>query len=97
MVVQTPPGGNPPFDDDSANTDSPRLAAINQGARMRSELRGVRQQLGWSQEFLARRLGVSRLTVVNVEQGVHVPNVLLALRISATVGRSVEYLFGPAT
>lgn len=45
-----------------------------------------RQQVGLSQEALARQLGVSRQTTVNIERGTSEPRVLLALAIAAVLG-----------
>ncbi len=50
-------------------------------------------QKGFSQEELARMLGVSRQTIVNIEKGITIPNVLLALAIAAAVAWAVGELF----
>jgi len=42
--------------------------------------------MGLSQEALARQVGVSRQTIVNVERGLNEPKVLLALAIAAALG-----------
>ena len=64
-----------------------------QPARMDSRLREARTQAGFSQEELARMLGVSRQTIVNIEKGITIPNVLLALAIAAAVAWAVGELF----
>lgn len=64
-----------------------------QPARMDSRLREARVQKGFSQEELARMLGVSRQTIVNIEKGITIPNVLLALAIAAAVAWAVGELF----
>lgn len=58
-----------------------------------SNLRQAREQLGFSQEALAREVGVSRQTIVNIERGTNEPRVLLALAIAAVVGIAVDQLF----
>jgi putative transcriptional regulator len=52
-----------------------------------------REQKGLSQEALARELGVSRQTVVNIERGSSEPKVLLAIAIAATLGATIQELF----
>jgi putative transcriptional regulator len=54
-----------------------------------SDLRRFREEAGLSQEALARRVGVSRQTIVNIEQGRHEPSVFVAMTIAAAVGVAV--------
>jgi putative transcriptional regulator len=61
--------------------------------RYESHLREVRDAHGLSQEALARKLGVSRQTVVNIERGVSEPKVFLALAIAALLGVALTDLF----
>jgi putative transcriptional regulator len=58
-----------------------------------SNVKEHRQRLGLSQEALARELGVSRQTIVNIERGLSEPRVLLALAIAAALGVAVQELF----
>jgi putative transcriptional regulator len=58
-----------------------------------SHVREHRQRLGLSQETLARQLGVSRQTVVNIERGLSEPRVLLAIAIAAALGVTIQELF----
>jgi putative transcriptional regulator len=58
-----------------------------------SNVKPYREQLGLSQEALARELGVSRQTVVNIERGLSEPKVLLAIAIAAVLGATVQDLF----
>lgn len=46
-----------------------------------------------TQSELASQVGVSRQTIVAVEQGNYAPSVFLALRIARKLGTSVEALF----
>lgn len=61
--------------------------------RLANRLREQRTQLGWTQAELAERVGVSRKTINTVENGVFIPSTLLALRLAAALGKSVEQLF----
>jgi putative transcriptional regulator len=58
-----------------------------------SKVREHREERGFSQEGLARELGVSRQTIVNIERGVSEPRVLLALALAAVLGVAVSDLF----
>jgi putative transcriptional regulator len=61
--------------------------------RYESTVKEHRKQSGLSQEALARRLGVSRQTIVNIERGRSEPRVLLALAIATVLGVAVHELF----
>ena len=62
-------------------------------AAFESHVREYRIRAGLSQEALARQLGVSRQTVVNVERGANEPKVLLALALAAILGAALSDLF----
>jgi putative transcriptional regulator len=51
-----------------------------------SRVREARLRAGLSQEALAREVGVSRQTIVNIERGDSEPKVLLAIAIAIAVG-----------
>jgi putative transcriptional regulator len=58
-----------------------------------SHVKEHRQRLGFTQEALARELGVSRQTIVNIERGLSEPRVLLAIALAATLGVAIQDLF----
>jgi len=58
-----------------------------------SRVREYRLSAGLSQEALARQLGVSRQTVVNIEHGDSEPRVLLALALATILGAAINELF----
>jgi len=60
-----------------------------------SIIRDARLKKGYSQERVARELGVSRQTIVNIERGSE-PKVLLALALAALLGVAVSDLFRKA-
>ncbi|HEV7938049.1 MAG TPA: helix-turn-helix domain-containing protein [Solirubrobacteraceae bacterium] len=62
-----------------------------------SNVKEHREREGWSQEALARELGVSRQTIVNIEKGISEPRVLLAIALAATLGVAIEQLFRKGT
>jgi putative transcriptional regulator len=61
--------------------------------RYESHVREYRQRAGLSQEELARQLGVSRQTILNIERGTNEPRVLLAVALGALLGVAVNELF----
>jgi len=47
----------------------------------------------WTQEELARSVGVTRKTINTIENGVYVPSTYLALKIAKAFGVTVETVF----
>lgn len=47
----------------------------------------------WTQEGLARRLGVSRQTVISMEKGTYNPSLLLAFKLAHAFEMSIEDIF----
>jgi len=66
---------------------------IQGGGKVRVNVRRVRRERGLTQEELAREVGVSRQTIVNIEQGRYKPSILLALKIAKVLDTDVETLF----
>ncbi len=60
---------------------------------MKNRLKEYREQHGWSQGELARRLGVSRQTINAVETDKYDPSLPLALRMAKLFGVAVPDLF----
>lgn len=60
---------------------------------MKNTVRNWRVFLGFTQEDLAQRVGVSRQAIYSIESGKYIPSVALALKISKELGKSVEELF----
>ncbi len=58
-----------------------------------NRIRRHRALAGLTQAELARRVGVSRQTVVAMEKGSYNPSVTLALRLARELGATVEELF----
>lgn len=58
-----------------------------------NKVREARTVLELTQEELAQRVQATRQTIISIEKGNYVPSVLLALKISAILGRKVEDLF----
>ena len=52
-----------------------------------------RQMAGLTQEDFARKIGVTRQTIIAMEKGNYVPSVLLALKIAREFRKPVEEIF----
>ena len=47
----------------------------------------------WTQEGLAKRLGVTRQTVISIEKGTYNPSLLLAFKLSQLFEMTIEEIF----
>lgn len=63
---------------------------------MENSILARRQERGWSQQYLADTLGVSRQTIISIERGRFDPSLPLAFRLAETFGCALEQLFTPA-
>ena len=61
--------------------------------RLKNTLKVQRARMDWSQEELARKIGVTRKTVNTIENGVYIPSTYLALKMARALGVAVEDLF----
>lgn len=60
---------------------------------MKSRLKALRTERGWSQAVLADQLGVSRQTVNALETGRYDPSLKLAFRIARLFGARIDEIF----
>lgn len=60
---------------------------------MKNRIRELRRALGYRQEDLAAAAGVSRQTIIAVENDKYDPSLALALRLARCLQTSVEELF----
>lgn len=49
--------------------------------------------MGWTQEELAKRIQVSRQTIISIETARYIPSTKLALKIAKCFKKTVEELF----
>ena len=62
---------------------------------MRNDIKALRKQAGLRQEDLAARCGVSRQTIIAIENDKYDPTLALAMRLASVLGTTVEGLFHP--
>jgi putative transcriptional regulator len=60
---------------------------------MRNRLRELRAERGWSQQYLAEKLEVSRQSVNAIETGKYDPSLPLAFKISRLFAAGIEEIF----
>lgn len=60
---------------------------------MRNNIKAVRFEMGLSQVELAKKLGVSRQTVISLENGKYAPSLPLAFKLSKVFGLKIEEIF----
>lgn len=61
--------------------------------RVTNSIRAVREEAGMTQAELARRVGVTRQTLIAIEQGRYSPTLELAFQISRVFGAGLDDLF----
>ena len=62
---------------------------------MKNSVRDQRTEVGLTQADLAAALGVSRQTVISIENGRYLPSLPLAFRIAKLFKVPIEQLFNP--
>jgi putative transcriptional regulator len=62
---------------------------------VRNRIREQRAQRGLSQAELAAALGVSRQTIISIENGRYLPSLPLAFRIARFFDQAVDKMFDP--
>ncbi len=60
---------------------------------MKNRIKVLRAEQDWSQEELAKRLGVSRQAINAIERGKHDPSLQLAFSIAEIFKQSIEEVF----
>ncbi len=60
---------------------------------MKNRIKELRKTLGCRQEDLAEAVGVSRQTIIAIENDKYNPSLELAMRLARYLGRAVEEIF----
>ncbi|HOK96320.1 MAG TPA: helix-turn-helix transcriptional regulator [Anaerohalosphaeraceae bacterium] len=62
--------------------------------RLSNQIRRLRFEAGeMTQQALADRVGVTRQTIIAIEQGRYAPSLPLAIKIARTFGKTVDEVF----
>lgn len=62
---------------------------------MKNKVKEMREERGWSQGKLAKRLNVSRQTVISIEKERYNPSLDLAFSLADLFERRIEDIFTP--
>ena len=60
---------------------------------MKNDVKVLRKAAGLRQEDLARKVGVSRQTIIAVENDKYDPTLELAMKLASALGKTVEEIF----
>lgn len=60
---------------------------------MRNDIKRLRKEAGLRQEDLAKKLGVSRQTIIAIENNKYNPTLELAMRLALQLDKRVEEIF----
>ncbi|AFH61875.1 helix-turn-helix transcriptional regulator [Paenibacillus caseinilyticus] len=60
---------------------------------MKNRIKDMRAERAWTQEQLSERVGVSRQTVISIENGRYNPSLELAFKLARAFGCAIEDLF----
>ena len=60
---------------------------------MNNRLKELRAEKSWSQQALGDLLGVSRQTIISIENGKYDPSLPLAFKIARAFGQPIEAIF----
>jgi len=65
------------------------------GDKMNRKMKAARIEKGFSQEVLAKHIGVSRQTIVLIEKDAYNPSLNICIHICQALDRSLDDLFWP--
>lgn len=60
---------------------------------MKNKIRDLREQFGFTQQYLAERVNVSRQTIISLENGKYNPSIFLAYNIAKLFELTIEDVF----
>lgn len=60
---------------------------------MKNNVHELRKKMKFTQEELANKIGVTRQTIISIEQGKYIASLPLALKMAKVFGVSVEEIF----
>lgn len=66
---------------------------LDMGEKITNRVKGLRGELGWTQQQLAEAVGVSRQSINSIERNRYVPSLALALKFARVFARPAEDIF----
>jgi putative transcriptional regulator len=66
---------------------------LDMGVKITNRVKGLRGELGWTQQQLAEAVDVSRQSINSIERNRYVPSLALALKFAKVFDRPAEDIF----
>jgi len=66
---------------------------MNKSSQLKNRLVVLRAEMGWTQQDLADRVGVSRQTIASLEKNKYNPSLILAFEIAKEFGKDIKEVF----
>ncbi len=60
---------------------------------MKNKIKDLREQYGFTQQYLADKVNVSRQTIISLENGKYNPSIFLAYKIAKVFNMTIEDIF----
>ena len=60
---------------------------------MKNKIKDLREQSGFTQQYLADKVNVSRQTIISLESGKYNPSIFLAYKIAKVFKMTIEDIF----
>lgn len=60
---------------------------------MKNQIKELRDQFGYTQQYLADKVHVSRQTIISLENGKYNPSIFLAFNIAKVFHKTIEDVF----
>lgn len=67
--------------------------SLNDNGTITNRLPVLRAEKGWSQKYVAEQIGVSRQTIISIEQNRYNPSLKLAFEIALLFGKEITDVF----
>ena len=61
--------------------------------KLQNKIKELRENNNLTQEQLAKKMGVSRQTIISIENGRYNPSLVLAYKLASAFGHSIEEVF----
>jgi putative transcriptional regulator len=60
---------------------------------LKNKIKDLREQYGFTQQYLADKVNVSRQTIISLENGKYNPSIFLAYKIAKVFNMTIEDIF----
>jgi putative transcriptional regulator len=60
---------------------------------LKNQIKELREEYGFTQQYLAEKVNVSRQTIISLENGKYNPSIFLAYKIAKLFSKNIEDVF----